>query len=214
MRASLNYYKADHSGLDRTSQSVFTALGRGEVAMTKGLAAVLAGDPKLAVDLALSSPLRSAVEQLGITEEALRATTDLTVDSEERQTPGSGMRRDLVLRFLQDSHRVLTVIIEAKHTDFAASAAVVQQVENYLDVQGCLDRYGDRKVGLTLTKAEVVSARKDIASMTWTRVTEILIASGSAMGSQFAHHVRESMSLQHFEVEVYSVPAGHSSAAV
>ncbi|MGC4935946.1 hypothetical protein ACLQ3C_19950 [Gordonia sp. DT30] len=210
----MNYYKARHSMLDQTSQSVFTALGRGEVALTKGLAAVFAESPKAALDLVAQTELINSASAQGVSEADLRVCTDLTVDSEERQSPGVGCRRDVVLRFLHNSSRVLTVIIEAKHTDVQAGTGVLDQVGKYLDARGALDRAGDKKIGLTLTKADVIPLRADTASITWTRLTEILADSGSKMAERFANHVRESMGLQHFEVEVYSVPVGRTSDAV
>ncbi|MCK0517651.1 hypothetical protein [Williamsia sp. DF01-3] len=182
--------------------------------MTKGLAAVLADSPSLAVDLIEKTPLKDGALSVGVDLDELRTSTDLTVDSEERQVAGVGPRRDLVLRFLRDGARLLTVIIEAKHTDLKANDTVLDQLAGYVDVEGKLDMQDDRKVGLTLTKAQLVPVSAGIASITWTRLTEILSASKSTLAHQFAMHVRESMSLKHFEVEVYSVPAAGTATAI
>ena len=214
MRSSLNYYRSRHLGLDQRSQSIFTALGRRELQLTKGLAAVLADMPSLAIALVAETPLFNAAASVGADLETLYSATDLTVDSEERQVAGTGSRRDLVLRFLRDGRRLLSVIIEAKHTDLKANVSVLDQLAGYVEAQGKLDLPADRKVGLALTKAQLVPTKLELASITWTRLTEILAASGSPMANQFAVHVRKSMSLQHFEVEVYSVPAGDSAQSI
>lgn len=214
VKSSLNYYRSRHLGLDQTSQSIFTALGRQELAMTKGLAAVLAEAPSLAFDLVSKTPLSKCVLKAGLELETLLSATDLTVDSEERQVAGGGPRRDLVLRFLRDGSRLLTVIVEAKHTDLEANESVLEQLHRYVEANGQLDMPGDRKVGLALTKAELVPTKSNTASITWTRLTEVLSSSHSLMADQFAMHVRKSMSLQHFEVEVYSVPAGDSADSI
>lgn len=212
MQTDLNFYNSGQVGPGFGSHSVFTALGSGEVALTKGLAAVFAVEPNLVLHILDSNPMVPALgTSLSIAE--LSKSTLVSVNAEERQGVGVSVdRRDVTVRFFAEERRILTLIIEAKNTSMDGSAAVMAQVRRYLDATSPLDREGDAKVGLTLTRAEILTDYADIGSMTWTHLVELLQSKASTqLAKQYLTNLKENLKMEFFEAEVYSVPAGNTS---
>lgn len=194
---------------------MFTALGRDETGLTRGLAAVLAAHPETALALLDSPDIRRVLVASGVRNRV--RPSSLSVDAEEIQP--DRRRRDVVVRAFRAGEPTVTLIVEAKGVslDLAGRsvAALRQQLDAYLETRSDADADGDVKVGLALTTVRNLGGDDRVATMTWSELAELLHGeSRHLLARQFRDHVLMSSGLRHYDVEVLSVPAGVTLAYV
>ena len=196
---------------NKPESSVFDLIaGDHEVQQTKGLALLLAKDPKF---LQAFLKLPQIIAVAGII--SISDYDRIVVHGEMIAENGNKYRIDICICLYRNGGPDRCIIIEAKSANKQSDESVFEQLDRYVESAYFLVLKGFKRSGLILTKNRLVSKMPQYQSLLWDDVVGVLAKLKPARRElaydyfNFLTNIHDTMKF--YEKEVYSIPAGNSS---